>query len=255
MYLECPFKSWWEARDVFKMPRFSFYMGSLSKCEGVYYNDEENEEYNRKEAEKLLNIYKLKKMLKIMTVSLLLLLFFFFVIGNVFLNCAICIICSYHIIQGVIDIFKLKLMPSKFCKKTRLSYTSKGLVYFVSKHFLKWSKYPITITSHDIGWKTKFDDVRYETPGFFSIIFGRNPDTAYQICMKVSSPKSELEHLNKSTSFRDLIYWEMILSYLYVDKDIEKARKMRSGCWGGSDGNKTPEWDESFVRKKYKIKK
>lgn len=122
----------------------------------------------------------------------------------------------------------------EFKIKPQYLYEPKGFIYFVSKDYIKWrtSKwFPILMESSDIYWKDKYDSPRYEHPGFFSILFGRNPNTAWQFAMIVKAPK--IYHLIDGIKRKELdedSYWESILWYRhYYDEygskfpDIKKA--------------------------------
>ena len=89
--------------------------------------------------------------------------------------------------------------------------------------------YPITIKRVQLGWKWKYDDVRYEWSPSFNIYFFN-----WQFCVFHKSPDRD-----------DDRYYEMILHYLYsADKDIEKAEEI----WNWTDmhlGEST--WNKNYL--------
>ncbi len=107
-------------------------------------------------------------------------------------------------------------------------YIDKGFRYFVSADYLKWSMskwFPILVESRDICWKDKFDTPRYEHPGFFSIIIGRNLKTAWQFAIVVKAPN--IYFLNNGKT-KDKIhsdaYWESILWYNNYYKEYKSDK-------------------------------
>lgn len=60
------------------------------------------------------------------------------------------------------------------------------------------------IFNHDVGWKTKWDDTRYEWPPQFTIVF-----FGFAFSMWLSAPECEGKHFN------DDGYWEGIIDYGY----------------------------------------
>lgn len=91
-----------------------------------------------------------------------------------------------------------------------------------------WTRFHIV--NLDLGWKTKWDDYRYEYPPQFSIIaFG------FSLSFTLHSPETN-EFAN------DNHYWESILNYLYANKSntLEEAVRV-TGVWSlykSKEGNK-----------------
>lgn len=107
-------------------------------------------------------------------------------------------------------------------------YVDKGFRYFVSGDYLKWSMskwFPILVESRDICWKDKYDTPRYEHPGFFSIIIGRNLKTAWQFAIIVKAP--DIYFLNNGKT-KDKIhaeaYWESMLWYNNYYKEYKSDK-------------------------------
>ncbi len=248
-YLQCPFKSWWKARKVFRTPRFKFYFGPLEKVTGAWYKD--GDMAQKKSAEDLLDSYINKKLtIGAICIYVIQLLSIFLFINNVISVILIVISCFAVYINYALKLMGLKAIPVGLnLKAPRLATEDKGFIYFVSRDYLKWSKLPITIDSRDVGWKEKWGEARYERPGFFSIIIGRDFSKAWQFCMYVKEPLPRKGPLVDKKYFSDEIYWTMLLTYVYfADYNIEKAKELLSGCWNGSDGIDTPEWYEDFLR-------
>lgn len=142
-------------------------------------------------------------------------------------------------------------------------YVDKGFRYFVSGDYLKWATpkwFPVLIESRDIDWKSKFDTPRYEHPGFFSIIIGRNLKTAWQFAIIVKAP--DIYFLNNGKT-KDKIhseaYWESILWYnnyyeeYKSDKpDLKKAFLSETGYLSTSNRHDLSEFDNCKVTYKDK---
>jgi len=95
------------------------------------------------------------------------------------------------------------------------------------KYHLSWIKpkyqLPIWLSfyifNHDIGWKTKWGDTRYEWPPQFTIVFF---GLAFSIWL--SAPKCECEHCHQDG------YWEGVIDYgFYKNKeDFDPVRFIKS---------------------------
>lgn len=117
------------------------------------------------------------------------------------------------------DVFKIK---------PQYIYMDKGFRYFLSGDYIKWNTselFPVLMESRDICWKDKYNTPRYEHPGFFSIIFGRDLRYAWQFVIVVEAP--EIYYTKKNGTKEKLIedmYWESILWYnnYYEDYDCDK---------------------------------
>ncbi len=120
---------------------------------------------------------------------------------------------------------------------------NKGYIYFVSTEYLKWTSkpwFPVTIACRDLCWKDKYESPRFEMPPLFSIIFGRNCDTAFQIAFWFTAPKvvntfytDDMPECLKYPS--DYEYWESMIWYLYYAKT--------NGYWGEGYNQKTGDID------------
>ena len=250
LYLQCPFKSWWKARKVFRTPRFKFYFGPLEKVTGAWYKG--GDKAQKESANKMLDSYIRKKLtIEAITIFIIQLITILFFINHIFLVLLVVVTCFGLYVKHALEYMGLEAKPVDFnLKAPMLSTEDRGFVYFVSRDYLKWwSKLPITIDSRDVGWKEKWGEARYERPGFFSIIIGRNFSKAWQFCMYVKEPLPRKGPLTKKKFMSDEIYWTMLLTYVYfADCNIEKAKELLSGCWSGTDGIETPEWYEDFLR-------
>lgn len=81
----------------------------------------------------------------------------------------------------------------------------------------------IAVYNFDVMWKWKYDEVRYEFPPQFTIVF-------FGLCMTIT-----LHEPTKNEYTNDDQYWEGILSYLYkYDRDIYKT-VYNGGVWGCND--------------------
>lgn len=134
----------------------------------------------------------------------------------------------------------------KFGIEPKYLYEDKGFFYFVSFNYIKWKTskwFPILMESRDIVWKDKYNSPRYEHPGFFSIIVGRNPKTAWQFAMVVTSPKIYyLENVRERSLISEDSYWESILWYnnYYTEynsdvPNLQKAFKSNIGVIYSND--------------------
>ena len=91
-----------------------------------------------------------------------------------------------------------------------------GVIYFVSTEFLKWDKkpwqlkyFPLTVCSNDVEWKERHDDVVFERPGIFSLIWGTDLNKARQFCFVVKPPKSD--NIPGGPDFAEDLYWPMVI--------------------------------------------
>lgn len=116
----------------------------------------------------------------------------------------------------------------KFRIKPQYIYMDKGFRYFVSGDYIRWKTselFPILMESDDVMWKDKYGSPRYEHPGFFSIIFGRDLKYAWQFAIVIEAPEI---YYTKRDGSRDKLcedmYWESILWYnnYYEDYGCDK---------------------------------
>lgn len=125
--------------------------------------------------------------------------------------------------------------------KPKYLYEDKGFFYFLSYDYIKWKTskwFPILMESQDIGWKDKYNTPRYEHSGFFSLIIGRNPKTAWQFAIVVKAPKIYyLKNIRERALISEDSYWESILwcinyykEYNSTDINIQKAFKNNIDC-------------------------
>lgn len=82
--------------------------------------------------------------------------------------------------------------------------------------------YPIIIAFNGLGWKTKYSEVRYETPP--NILF-----KFFNFEFRIT--------LTWGDVLTDTIYWESILEYLYENKSIEEI--INSNTWINNDKKET----------------
>ena len=100
------------------------------------------------------------------------------------------------------------------------------------------------IFNHDIGWKTKWGDTRYEWPPQFTIVFF---GLAFSIWLK--APECEGEHVH------DDGYWEGVIDYgFYKNKDdFDPVRFVKGqGFIYWTDYNSTEKEARSAIYDKYK---
>ena len=145
---------------------------------------------------------------------------------------------------------------SEFNIPPQYLYRDKGFFYFVSNDYIKWKTskwFPILMESHDIMWKEKWGYPRYEYPGFFSIIFGRNVETAWQFAFIVY-PRTIIIPVKGSTKKScESDYWETMLTYLYYTKpkkSLIKSREMYGDDhWTTATGPIEPCWKNELLTK------
>lgn len=91
--------------------------------------------------------------------------------------------------------------------------------------------WPIMIANYGLGWKWKFDSIRFEWEPSFQIYFFK-----WQFCIHWVAPETK--------RYGD-DYWEMILWYLKkCNKDIEQAE----GTWGWVDyDTKLSTWNKNYL--------
>jgi len=123
---------------------------------------------------------------------------------------------------------------------------------YVKSHTSKW--FPIFIDSNGIGWKDKYEIPQYERTGYFTIIFGRNPNTAWQFLFIPDGRRhsytfiKDNNELTINNTYSDE-YWEMILWFNeYANKDIKTAFKsFPNGAVTTSVGSKIKNIDISDI--------
>ena len=125
----------------------------------------------------------------------------------------------------------------KFRIKPQYIYMDKGFRYFVSGDYIKWKTsewFPILMESRDIIWKDKFNSPRYEHPGFFSIIIGRDLRYALQFAIVIEAPEIIEEETNKKI-YEDF-YWENILWYnnYYEEYECDKPNLKKAQISSGN---------------------
>lgn len=109
--------------------------------------------------------------------------------------------------------FKTYKRVSKYFKRPKIKFIFEWLGYrkYLNKHIL--------ININDVKWKLKYDYISVEyTPSIYLRLFK---------CIYIS------------LSFRykcdDLIYWETLLTYLYLDKTLQEAIDLNT--WHTKDNN------------------
>ena len=114
--------------------------------------------------------------------------------------------------------------------RVRRSY-SKIINLFGKEYYVEWG-WPIKFKITGLGWKDKYETPRHEWDPSFIIYFFK-----WQFCIFWRAPS-----INK---FRDDLYWEMILWYLYYsNKDIKRAEE----TWGWVDGvTKESTWNKNYL--------
>lgn len=153
--------------------------------------------------------------------------------------------------------------------------TQCGLWHFMTWEYLKWYKpkwmlkyFPLTVTSHSVLWKDKWDSPRFERPGIFSLIWGTDIMKAVQFCFIVEAPKvkcdlpeEKLAKLPEEHSYGDSEeYWEMMLWHLYYNNEVrDLSLSAKSFPWGEKTTiidsevvNLGPDWNRNFLTKKGK---
>ena len=122
-------------------------------------------------------------------------------------------------------------------------YKGKGIYPFASTEFLKWHTpkwFPVWIGSSDIYWKDKYNEPRYERPGYFVIFFGRDYRKGWQFSVSFETPVYEYEKYDSNSgklryykTYPDT-YWDMVIwtAFYYSDygspekPDIKKAHDL-----------------------------
>lgn len=119
-------------------------------------------------------------------------------------------------------------------------YKDTGYFYFVYYDYLAYYNWHgITVSSSDVQWKWKYDDIRYEHPAYFSIIFGKNVRHAFQICFWLTPPKIKNRFISKyaddnikeTSVINPEDYWEPMLWYTNGDKPGLQTAYDNSGIW------------------------
>lgn len=131
----------------------------------------------------------------------------------------------------------LKRFPHLRDSNTRYKFTNYPMVtrnkHWIIKMFGKYIYvsigYPIVVHKTDLGWKTKWDSVRFEWSPSFSIFF-----FGLQYIHWWNSPDGNNDK-----------YYEMILHWLhYSNKDIKKAEE----TWGWIDTKtKQSTWNKDYL--------
>ena len=108
--------------------------------------------------------------------------------------------------------------------------TKYWIVKLLNKAYYIEIGYPIKIHFTNLGWKTKWDDVRFEWCPQFSIFFFK-----WQFCIWCCSPDGNNDK-----------YYEMMLHYLYKsDKNIKKAKE--TWRWIDCETNKST-WNDKYIK-------
>ena len=135
-------------------------------------------------------------------------------------------------------------------------YKDRGFFYFIANDYIKWKTnkwFPILMKSHDITWKDKWGSPRYEHPGFFSIIFGRNIETAWQFAFIVYPRTIKIPMKGEVKDSCGDDYWEMMLTYLHYTspkKSLIKAREIYGDDhWTTMIGSVEPCWKNELLTK------
>lgn len=105
------------------------------------------------------------------------------------------------------------------------------IIKIFNKHyFIEWG-WPIMFKKISLGWKWKYDDVRYEWPPMYQFWFFK-----WQIILSFHAPDNN-----------DDLYYEMILHYLKkCDMNLRKAKK----SWGWVDyKTKKSTWNKNYILK------
>lgn len=157
-------------------------------------------------------------------------------------------------IGSIIQVRKLKHRPQDQIEAMNFRYThlqnrpanlysnypmvrranNKIIKVFGNHFYITWG-WPISIHFVELGWKTKFDSVRFEWCPQFSIFF-----FGFQFCIHWTAPIIDGKEYPDNDK-----YYEMILSYLnYYNKDIVKTEKN----WGWVDGKtKKSTWNKNYL--------
>lgn len=145
---------------------------------------------------------------------------------------------------------EIKEIKDKFTFKYEWSDIGKEAHPILSKIFKKpiytlpiWLSF--YIFNHDLVWKTKYDDYRFEFPPQLCIvIFG------WSLNFWLVPPKCQYPDYIKNTFTTEDDYWESMLWYIdYKNKFPERNRKL-SGQWGGNNG-KYDVVRKEFFKKEY----
>jgi hypothetical protein len=108
---------------------------------------------------------------------------------------------------------------------------AKNWILKFKNHYWLEIGWPIMIHTNELGWKTKYDSVRFEwAPAFYIFFFH------WQFCIWWNAPDGNNDK-----------YYEMILWYLhYSDKDIVKAKD--SWMWVNCE-TKLSTWNDNYLIK------
>lgn len=150
-------------------------------------------------------------------------------------------------VSSIVKIRRLKLRDEEEYQKKKkespwlnksIRFTNMPMVHrskeWTFKLFCWWFVeigYPFYIGSNELGWKTKYDSVRFEwSPAFYVFFFH------WQFCIFWNAPDGDSDK-----------YYEMILWWMYYsNKDVDKARS----SWGWVDyETKVSTWNEKYLIK------
>lgn len=98
---------------------------------------------------------------------------------------------------------------------------------FGVEYYVEWG-WPVAVHVGYLGWKMKYDAVRFEwSPSFHIFFFG------LQLCYWWVPPGNDLDS-----------YWEQVLHFIVkADRDINKAKE--TWVWQDADGNST--WNNNYL--------
>lgn len=120
-------------------------------------------------------------------------------------------------------------VESKFSNLPMVRRSWDWIIKVFSNYYWVEVGYPITIKQVQLGWKYKFDSVRFEWSPSFQIYFFK-----WQFCIFWKAPDGN-----------DNLYYEMLLHWIHTpNKDIDVARD----TWGWVDyKTKKSTWNDDYL--------
>ena len=117
----------------------------------------------------------------------------------------------------------------KFLNLPMIRRTKDWIIKVFNQYYFIQIGYPFSIKQIELGWKWKYDSIRFEwIPSFQIYVF------KWQFCIFWKAPDGD-----------DDLYYEMILHYL---KEANKDVKLAENTWGWQDGTtKISTWNKDYL--------
>lgn len=156
---------------------------------------------------------------------------------------------TYNKVNKVFVRPKMKISFGLWKNISGLPFWRRGKIINLKKYKMGWLKPQVIlptwlsfyIFNYDVVYKWKYDDICYEFPPQFTIVFF---GLALQI--RLQAPIEDEYDM-------DIHYWESLLSYLYhpeCDKDIKKTL-VYCGEWGDANGKTYFQLRKSHIKKDF----